>query len=492
MKNSKTKVFVAIERTGDKISIPESISLDSALEALHYERDRQEQVQAFRSPIERAFIWDAAYALLKTLDDMFGYVKHINTPGFFGDNPPQMMKVPVDRDEVIEVPWGRMTIPGVEGYIETTFQWGKSGRAELVIAGQVKGKSMSIIDTIVEKCTKTVREHSIYKGKSFRIKFKKESGEADPMPTPTFLDVDKIKIDELIFSQEVSNQIETSIFTPLRYTDKCRQHGIPLKRGILLTGPYGTGKTLTATCTAKIARDNGWTFILCDDPTEFADVMDFAMEYGPSVVFCEDIDRVVSGNRDQDMDEILNVIDGVQAKGAEMMVVLTTNDCDAINKAMLRPGRLDAVIHVGPPDAVAVIKLLRLYGRELLGKDEDLTAVSNELNGKIPAVIREVVERAKLEAITLSSGASQMLTSEALIRASRSMKTQLDLLEPQLNDTRSDREKAAQIMADSREKTTQILADTLVQNSNAGHTNGHSKAIAEVVDSTDELVVAGV
>jgi transitional endoplasmic reticulum ATPase len=443
----KKLTHVAIERSGERIVIPKSVSLDDALASLRYQRDKEEQPQAFSSPIERAFIFDACHALYVVLDRLFGYVQHINTPGFFGDTPPRMLKVPIDRDEVIQVPWGRMTLPGIEGYIETSHRWGASGRAELVIAGEVKGKHMDTINQIVESTRREVRENSIYKGKAFRIRFTDDSGEKIALPEPTFLDVDKIKIEELIFSKDVFNQVETSIFTPLKYTEQCRKHGIPLKRGILLTGPFGTGKTLTATVTAKLARENGWTFILCENPNEFAAVMDFAMEYGPSVVFCEDVDRVVSGNRDQDMDDILNTIDGVQSKGVEMMVVLTTNDHDAINKAMLRPGRLDAVIHVGPPDAEAVQKLVRLYARELLDGTEDLAEVGLALNGQIPAVIRETVERAKLEAIAITGGASQMLTSEALCRASKSMELQLALLRPQFNDPRSNIEKAADTIA---------------------------------------------
>jgi AAA family ATPase len=87
------------------------------------------------------------------------------------------------------------------------------------------------------------------------------------------------------------------------------------------------------------------------------------------------------------------------------MVVMTSNKAYEINQAMIRPGRIDAILHIGPPDAGAVQRLLRAYGRKLIRPDEDLTEAGDILSGRIPAVIREVVERSKLYAISRAPGA---------------------------------------------------------------------------------------
>ena len=72
------------------------------------------------------------------------------------------------------------------------------------------------------------------------------------------------------------------------------------------------------------------------------------------------------------MDEILNVIDGIESKGTEIITVLTTNNLGNITSAMLRPGRLDAIVSVRAPDAKAAQQLVRLYAGTLLAADDDL------------------------------------------------------------------------------------------------------------------------
>jgi len=132
--------------------------------------------------------------------------------------------------------------------------------------------------------------------------------------------------------------------------------------------------------------------------------------------------------------------------------VLTTNNVEKINRAMLRPGRLDAVIPVRAPDAEAAIKLVRNYSRGLLkATDDEMVPVGAALAGLIPAVIREAVERSKLAAIVrLPKDATQLdLRPEDLIRANSSMQAQLKLMAQPIPDTRSDIEKAAAVLGEA-------------------------------------------
>src|SRR3546814_19828879 len=97
------------------------------------------------------------------------------------------------------------------------------------------------------------------------------------------------------------------------------------------------------------------------------------------------------------MDDILNLLDGIDTKNSHIITVLTTNDLQSINPAMLRTGRLDAVIDVTPPDAQAVEKLLRLYGGDAIAADTNLEETGRVQAGNIRAAIAEGVKRAKLD-----------------------------------------------------------------------------------------------
>lgn len=162
----------------------------------------------------------------------------------------------------------------------------------------------------------------------------------------------------------------------------------------------------------------------------------------------------MTGARSVSVDHILNVIDGVESKSAELVIVLTTNDIDNITPALLRPGRLDAVIYIDAPDAEAAERLARQYSRGLIPADEDISEAAKHLAGRIPAVIRETVERAKLVAIGLTpEGEKLHITNAALLHAALRMDFQLQKLDPKAPDLRSESEKAASIIADAMDRT---------------------------------------
>lgn len=411
---------------GEKIILPARMSYDEAITQIERMRDFDNQEIIIKEEVN-AFYLDAAAALNEAMRRLYGWADAVPVPGFFGPTPPQMLQVDIGPNESRLVPWGRFKLPGINGYIQTGTT-PKKGRLVLQIVAVVLRKHEAEIHKLVELTRIIADKESIYRGQAFRLRFRDDSGN-DVEVRPEFLDLSGVKPDELIFSASVDAAVRTSVFTPIEHTDAVRGAGIPLKRGILLSGKYGVGKTLVAYVTAKKATGNGWTFIYCEKADELKDALRFAQGYQPAVVFCEDIDRVTSGERSVSMDDILNTIDGLDAKRSELMVILTTNNIENIHRAMLRPGRLDAVINILPPDADAVKRLIALYGRGLVAEDANLDTVAERLSGNIPAVIRECVERAKLSAIRLSNGQGGCSISQAALEdASEGMQNQLDLL----------------------------------------------------------------
>jgi transitional endoplasmic reticulum ATPase len=430
-----------IERTGLKIVVPEKMSLRTAIENLQRREKYEEEDTQIQETFE-GFIWDAALSFNKAMAQMFGWATAEPIPGFFESTPPKLISVETGPGETSNVPWGRFSLPGIVGWVQTGGTQNNEGRVCFQATCLVKRKHEEQMKKLFELTRELLSRDSIYKGKAFKLRMKDDDGNNQSLPMPKFLNLSRVKPEELIFSDDVQDAISTSVFTVIENIEACRQYKVPLKRGVLVYGPYGTGKTLMANVAAKKCTERGWTFLYCERADELADMVKLAHFYQPAAVFCEDIDRAITGERSVAMDDILNIIDGIESKGTELMVILTTNHVENINKALLRPGRLDAVINVLPPDAGAVEKLLRIYGRGLIPDNADLSRVGKLLAGTIPAVIRECAERAKLSQIKLGveeKGRKMILTPEALIDAAKGMQNQLELLkegkaEPGLNE----------------------------------------------------------
>jgi transitional endoplasmic reticulum ATPase len=375
--------------------------------------------------------FDGANALDHVLVNKFGWAPATAIPGFFGDTPPQLISVEVAPGKFRQVAWGRFKLPNISGFIQTSVGM-KNGRYSFQLNAKIKRVDEETVRSLFNEVREYLKSGSIYAGKAIKIRFRDDEGDQLEMPEPKFIDTDRIDPNALIYAQDVQDSVETNLFTPIQRAHDLIANGIPIKRGVLLGGVYGTGKTMAATVASRHAVDAGITYVYIPRASELADAIEFAKQYqSPAcVIFCEDVDRVTSGARSVKMDEILNLIDGIDTKNSNIIVVLTTNDLDAINPAMIRPGRLDAVIDVTPPDAQAVEKLLRLYGGTAINPETDLTDAGRVLAGNIPAVIAEVVKRAKLaELRRLQPGQKvSQLSQDAIVEASKTMHAQVALL----------------------------------------------------------------
>lgn len=416
---------------GDKMMIPDGMDIDDAIALLARRKEYMEKAVVLSETFD-AFPWDGAHALNAVLARRYGWVEQRATPGFFGDNPPQLVTIEVGPGRKAVVPWGGIALPNIKGGI-TTGVAEKDGRMVFRLTAKIRRIDEALIRTLFDEVAMELKVNSIYRGQVVRIRFKDDAGATIPLPEPKFIDPYDANESMLIYSDVVQAAVETNLFTPISRVKDCIANGISIKRGVLLGGTYGTGKTLAAKVAARLAAEAGITFVYVPRADELAQALAFAHAYqSPAcVVFCEDIDRVMDGERDVEMDDILNIIDGLDTKTANILVVLTTNALDKINPAMLRPGRLDAVIEVTPPDAKAAEKLLRMYGDGLIADDVPLHNAGMKLAGTIPAVIAEVVKRAKLaELKRIPEGAKlQSLSEASLIEAAETMRRQLKLLE---------------------------------------------------------------
>lgn len=408
---------------GEQITLPADMTIDQAIKTLLQRREYLEQDVHIRQEYNR-FPWDGAWALHEVLRKKYGWAQMRPQKSMFGEKPPQMINVEIAPGDVRSVPWGQFTLPNIEGGL---ISCGFNGSSFLLQA-KVKRKYEAYVRELFADVKRQLDNHSIYMGQPVRLRYI----EGEELPKIDFVPVDDADTEKLIYSREIEGAIITNLFTPIRRIQDCIKNGISVKRGVLLSGPYGTGKTLAAKAAAKLAREKGITFIYIDKAADYAKGIEFAKVYSnpAAMVFCEDIDRVTSGERTQDVDDILNIIDGVDSKSYNIMTVLTTNNLERITPAMQRPGRLDAVIEVLPPDAEAAQRLVRAYGGELVKPDEDLTEVGRELEGYVPAVIAEVVKRAKLHQLRFIDEGEPLteISAQALLDAAVTIRSQAERL----------------------------------------------------------------
>jgi transitional endoplasmic reticulum ATPase len=409
----------AITLPGDPGKMPPRKAIE-ALTRLVRDEEQDFQVREF---IE-GYPHDAAVAFVKAMTKLYGWASPQSVMTMFGPKPPVMVSVKTGiRDEdVIQCPLGSFALPGIESPINTMF-YEERGKTKFLVHGVIKKKDRHVILELVTEARRIVKDESIYRGKSIRLGVDHE-GNLDLSNPPGFFDASDTTTDSVLLDADIMEQIETSILTPIRKTDECRAHKIPLKRGILLEGPYGTGKSLTSRMTAAVCAQNGWTFVLLDKVQGLQAALEFANRYSPAVVFAEDIDRIAE-NRDESANDLINTIDGVLSKRAEIMTILTTNFAEKLDQVILRPGRLDAVISLRAPSAETAERLIRYYAGYLLTDMQSVTRAGQELAGQIPASIRECVERAKLGMV--SRGDKTLLEIDLVI-AAKTMKNHLNLL----------------------------------------------------------------
>ncbi len=240
-------------------------------------------------------------------------------------------------------------------------------------------------------------------GKSRATRYSPASG-----PRTTFADVAGI--------DEVENQVG-EIVEFLRDPQRYGRLGARIPRGVLLSGPPGTGKTLLARAVAgeagvpffSIAASEFIEAIVGVGASRVRDLFDEAKKVAPAIVFIDELDAIGRARggafstggvdeREQTLNQILTEMDGFA--GNEGVVVLAaTNRPEVLDAALLRPGRFDRRVEVGPPDQRGRLEILQVHTRQVpLAPDVDLAAVAAATPGMVGADLANLVNEAALTA----------------------------------------------------------------------------------------------
>ncbi len=393
----------AIERGGTKIILPPDMSYYEGRVWLQRREEAEEKTVSIHAEFA-CYPLDGIICLCRAMEEVYGFTALKGFDGWFGENPPTIVQVKDAKGGLHSAPLGKIQAPTWEGgYISVNLR----RECKLSVSGEVKRKHEAEVKRILTRTEEIIKTHSIYKAEAIIVDLSWMDGPPgafNPMEcAPQFMDVKDIMESDLILSETTEFDLRTNVYMLLEKTDACIRNSIPLKQGVLLKGPYGVGKTLTAKVIAEKATRNGWTFIYLKDVKHVAKALKLAEMFSPAVVFAEDVDSVTE-NRDAAMNEILNTLDGVDTKGKPIITILTTNNAEKIDPSFLRAGRIDTVIHMGTPDNGAAQRFVQLYSkdddaRSLLVPGLDLYNVGEALKGYVPAFIAEAVQKAKRAAI---------------------------------------------------------------------------------------------
>jgi hypothetical protein len=203
--------------------------------------------------------------------------------------------------------------------------------------------------------------------------------------------------DDLVLDENVLRLVKNDYETFFAREGWFRSLKLPFRRGYLLHGPPGNGKTSVIRAMLSRRRMRGLTLNFFSQDVEDKDLevmFDRAAECAPSMVVLEDIDRAFPKNQSASarskvsMQQLLNCLDGIGTKDG-VVVVATANEPTALDPAILRrPGRFDRVVLLSNPNAQLRLQYLRKLN--CLFAESDLETAIDLADGFSFAQMREV------------------------------------------------------------------------------------------------------
>ncbi|BDD55001.1 hypothetical protein MAP00_000560 [Monascus purpureus] len=192
-----------------------------------------------------------------------------------------------------------------------------------------------------------------------------------------FLETPKVRWTDIGGQHDIKKRLQKAVERPLKFPERMRRLNVHSKKGILLYGPPGCSKTLTV---KALATEAGLNFLAVkgaeilsmyvgESEKALREVFRKARSARPSIIFFDEIDAIAAkrSNTSQGgvnvLTTLLNEMDGIEEL-KNVLVIAATNKPDVIDPALMRPGRLDNILYIGPPDLEARKEILSLWFRK--------------------------------------------------------------------------------------------------------------------------------
>lgn len=270
------------------------------------------------------------------------------------------------------------------------------------------------------------------------------TGEDDPAGDPLSSavgDVEQagITLGDVAGMQQVKERLNISFLMPMRNPELRRLYGKSLRGGLMLYGPPGCGKTFIARAVAGELGARFYPVALTDvlDPCigmserKLHAVFETARRNAPCVLFLDEVDAIGFKRSDSRgsglrtvVQSLLAELDGAEENNEGVFVLAATNAPWDVDSALKRPGRLDRMLLVLPPDAAAREAVLRLHLRERPIEKVDVTRLAARTEGWSGADLAHVCESAAERAMadSVRSGEVRSIRQADLEQAIREIR----------------------------------------------------------------------
>ena len=253
---------------------------------------------------------------------------------------------------------------------------------------------------VLEEVRRLAIEHNVYRGQVVAFGSEVFGPSGSPL---SFLARPRVDRSDVVLPQDLLGGIEQQVLGVARHAGRLRGAGQHLKRGVLLHGAPGTGKTHTLRY--LLGEMPGVTAVVISGGALhlIREACSVARTLQPAVVVVEDVDLIAEQrmpHRGQHplLFQLLNEMDGL-GEDADVTFLLTTNRADMLEAALAaRPGRVDHAAELPLPDADARRTLIRLYQGGLVLDLADPELVISRTEGVTASFLKELLRRAALYA----------------------------------------------------------------------------------------------
>jgi SpoVK/Ycf46/Vps4 family AAA+-type ATPase len=355
-------------------------------------------------------------------------------------------KLPLDKD-VDFSKLAKMTerFTGAD-IMNVTLEAARKAAPNALQKGKVVPITMDDFVSVIKQVKPSVTYEMLEDYNKFRNDFERRAMREEIKPVEERV----ITWDDVIGMEEVKKVLTEAIELPLLHEDEMKELNIQPIKGILLFGPPGTGKTFVVKA-ASHELNAKFISLTPSDLSRYGyenavrlirETFSRARENAPSIIFIDELESIApsrdlySSKITEDIvAEILQQMDGLKDL-KNVILIGATNKPTMIDPALLRPGRLDKIIFVSPPQKDARVRLFKYYLKEVAGADKvDYEKLAEESEGFTPADIASVCQEVKMIILRKKVAGQEMQVNTEMvldILLSRNPSVTVDLLKDYL------------------------------------------------------------